>query len=447
MNVIGVILLTVAIYTIQEDNPYYLSSSCVTKNRITDVAECQAACNILDIPISGKAFKQGRSCYRGRKNVCNQNGAHGRNSQLVCKHADSTETTTPTYQGGGTTVSDNDGAYYTLFRACPADTGVLYKDECAKACSYLGLPYSEKRFKDGRACYKNGKGVCNQNGASGSKAKMICKVVDGQWSDWSDYGNCSVTCGPGSQTRNRECDSPMPSAGGSNCSGESLQTKDCEDISCPDGQDGQCYEQHCGKTCMIRYNNYQPPNPNGICDGKGVCIESSDSPCDVYGCEGKNCGDDCLSGDIAGWCDNNGNCDIEGDNPDCDEEPTTSVPATTTGSGPCSHCFPGSSDNDGPCKIYSGNTAECVNQAETKYCSKDPTYYDKCVIECYTDDDCHGASDTCKSSICYCGSNDKCTERTDTCTAGQCKCGANDMCLWEWRVRNGKCSLGQCEDW
>ena len=46
-----------------------------------------------------------------------------------------------------------------------------------------------------------------------------------------------------------------------------------------------------------------------------------------------------------------------------------------------------------------------------------------------------------------CTTNGDCSGATDTCTAGQCKCGANDMCLWEWRVRNGKCSLGQCEDW
>ena len=62
------------------------------------------------------------------------------------------------------------------------------------------------------------------------------------------------------------------------------------------------------------------------------------------------------------------------------------------------------------------------------------------ILECNTDEDCHGGSDTCKSSICYCGSNKKCTERADKCTAGQCKCGGNDECLYP-----ETCSLGQCE--
>ena len=49
-------------------------------------------------------------------------------------------------------------------------------------------------------------------------------------------------------------------------------------------------------------------------------------------------------------------------------------------------------------------------------------------IECVTNEDCSGASDTCISKICYCGSEKKCTGRSDTCTNGKCKCGENDEC-------------------
>ena len=42
---------------------------------------------MLKIPLSGKVFKEGRPCYKGGRNVCNQNGAYGRNSLMVCKHA------------------------------------------------------------------------------------------------------------------------------------------------------------------------------------------------------------------------------------------------------------------------------------------------------------------------------------------------------------------------
>ena len=58
-------------------------------------------------------------------------------------------------------------------------------------------------------------------------------LVDGEWSNWSAYGDCSVTCGNGSRTRSRECDLPEPSGGGSPCSGESQQTVECKEITCP----------------------------------------------------------------------------------------------------------------------------------------------------------------------------------------------------------------------
>ena len=60
-------------------------------------------------------------------------------------------------------------------------------------------------------------------------------IVDGEWSNWSNYGDCSVTCGNGTRIRSRECNSPEPSGGGSPCSGESQQTDECKTITCPGG--------------------------------------------------------------------------------------------------------------------------------------------------------------------------------------------------------------------
>ena len=58
-------------------------------------------------------------------------------------------------------------------------------------------------------------------------------IVDGAWSDWSDYGDCLVTCGKGHKIRSRECNSPLPANGGLNCTGESSNATECEEDACP----------------------------------------------------------------------------------------------------------------------------------------------------------------------------------------------------------------------
>ncbi|XP_046560774.1 adhesion G protein-coupled receptor B3-like isoform X3 [Haliotis rubra] len=59
--------------------------------------------------------------------------------------------------------------------------------------------------------------------------------VDGSWLPWHDWRDCSVTCGGGQQIRKRDC--LKPKFGGSNCEGESQQTRQCSTQECPvDGE-------------------------------------------------------------------------------------------------------------------------------------------------------------------------------------------------------------------
>jgi hypothetical protein len=58
--------------------------------------------------------------------------------------------------------------------------------------------------------------------------------VDGNWSDWSVFGSCTVSCGGGNQTSHRECNNPAPGFGGKACEGAALNTQPCNvDIACP----------------------------------------------------------------------------------------------------------------------------------------------------------------------------------------------------------------------
>lgn len=59
-------------------------------------------------------------------------------------------------------------------------------------------------------------------------------AVDGNWSDWSKWTDCSFTCGNGTQMRNRECNNPEPEYGGLNCSGSDVENEVCyTGVECP----------------------------------------------------------------------------------------------------------------------------------------------------------------------------------------------------------------------
>lgn len=58
--------------------------------------------------------------------------------------------------------------------------------------------------------------------------------VDGNWSLWGPWGECSVTCGGGTQTRSRSCTNPPMAHGGKPCTGPSEMARDCNIyIMCP----------------------------------------------------------------------------------------------------------------------------------------------------------------------------------------------------------------------
>jgi len=57
--------------------------------------------------------------------------------------------------------------------------------------------------------------------------------VNGNWGKWSGYGVCSKTCGGGTRSRSRRCDSPAPAHGGNKCSGLGKQTASCNVQHCP----------------------------------------------------------------------------------------------------------------------------------------------------------------------------------------------------------------------
>ena len=57
--------------------------------------------------------------------------------------------------------------------------------------------------------------------------------VNGGWSEWSAYDECSESCGSGTHTRTRSCDNPAPENGGDDCGELTEETDPCEITPCP----------------------------------------------------------------------------------------------------------------------------------------------------------------------------------------------------------------------
>ncbi|XP_056379622.1 hemicentin-1 isoform X2 [Hyla sarda] len=103
-------------------------------------------------------------------------------------------------------------------------------EECSKTCG------SGKKTRT-RTCHI----PPGQEGGKSCLGKavdtIVCNTepcpVDGKWSSWQSWGACSKTCGKGTQTRMRVCNNPSPSYGGSSCEGPDTQTQICSDRHCP----------------------------------------------------------------------------------------------------------------------------------------------------------------------------------------------------------------------
>ncbi|CAJ1060969.1 hemicentin-1 [Xyrichtys novacula] len=117
--------------------------------------------------------------------------------------------------------------------------------------------------------------------------------VHGGFSEWAEWGPCSVSCGVGSQKRLRQCTNPRPANGGRHCAGSNTETRSCQGKPCP--VDGNWSEwslwEECSRTCgqgnrtRVRTCSNPPVQHGGRpCEGKAVeVIMCSVRPCPVAG--------------------------------------------------------------------------------------------------------------------------------------------------------------------
>ncbi|XP_063674439.1 coadhesin-like [Bolinopsis microptera] len=125
----------------------------------------------------------------------------------------------------------------------------------------------------------NGVRACNEN---------VCPVHGG-WSAPGEWSACSATCGGGTQSRSKICNSPAPANGGADCSGEASETQACNENVCPvhggwsaPGEWSAC-SATCGGGTQSRSkicNSPAPANGGADCSGEASEVQA----CNTQGC-------------------------------------------------------------------------------------------------------------------------------------------------------------------
>ncbi|XP_027560313.1 hemicentin-1 isoform X2 [Neopelma chrysocephalum] len=118
-------------------------------------------------------------------------------------------------------------------RPCPVDGSWSEWgpwEECSKSCGHGNRTRS-------RTCSAPPAQHGGQPCKGSAVESVMCNVkpcpVAGEWSPWLPWGPCSETCGQGTQRRARLCASPAPAHGGQRCRGPDTQLQLCQRRRCP----------------------------------------------------------------------------------------------------------------------------------------------------------------------------------------------------------------------
>ncbi|XP_055076565.2 adhesion G protein-coupled receptor B2 isoform X2 [Misgurnus anguillicaudatus] len=108
------------------------------------------------------------------------------------------------------------------------------------------------------------------------------RQVEGQWLDWAAWSQCSVSCGSGTQQRQRRCSVSVH--GWAECKGPHAETRECTNPSCGGGGNWGAWNHWslCSKTCDSGWQRRFR-----MCEGTGI----QGHPCDGSGEEVRACND------------------------------------------------------------------------------------------------------------------------------------------------------------
>jgi len=166
--------------------------------------------------------------------------------------------------------------------------------ECTKSCGG-GTQYFQRTIS---VQSKNGGKSCTGNPIKQEKCNDFDCPVDCRWNNWSDWTSCSKTCGQGSKNRRREVQTRARN-GGSQCQGLSMQTQSCNVRDCPVNCQWSSWSEtsQCSKSCgggvqyFERIINVESQNGGQSCTGSRTKREY---------CNIRDCASTCVSCSICG---------------------------------------------------------------------------------------------------------------------------------------------------
>ncbi|KAG8182020.1 hypothetical protein JTE90_013951 [Oedothorax gibbosus] len=136
--------------------------------------------------------------------------------------------------------------------------------ECSFTCG--NGQQTRQRFCDNPPPRNHGKACIGISNEIKNCHKEPCPV-NGEWGNWANWTPCSATCGLGQRMRSRSCDNPKPEFGGSNCTGSHIEEDSCLITKCPiDGHwsawsDWQPCTVTCGVGVQVRTRECNNPEP------------------------------------------------------------------------------------------------------------------------------------------------------------------------------------------
>ncbi|XP_078666384.1 coadhesin-like isoform X1 [Branchiostoma floridae x Branchiostoma belcheri] len=127
---------------------------------------------------------------------------------------------------GRTSASNSCPCYTGCSTVCRADNSLAVVRDACQGHQHCTVAANNGVFGD--PCY-------NVQKYLEVSYRCVTAAVDGGWSDWGPWSGCSVTCGVGTETRNRTCTNPAPANGGADCDGPDQETQACDtEVPCPE---------------------------------------------------------------------------------------------------------------------------------------------------------------------------------------------------------------------